>query len=475
MPDAHELNCFLNPKSVAVVGASNRFGAWGYMVLSPLIRGNFAGNIYPVNPNESVVLGLSSFSCLKDIPGSVDLVIVAVPAPLVPQVILDATDKGIKGAVIITAGFSESHPDGKKMEQEMVQLARSKGMRLIGPNVSGIFNVKAGFNATPNPSESLIDCPITFICQGGFAINNVLHRGSPRGMGVNRFYHTGNEADLTVTDFLEFFGQDPETKVILMYIEGLRDPRRFFEVAERITPNKPVIVIKGGGTEEGARAAASHTGAIAGSQDIFEGLFNQANIVKSPNMEVILDMGYAFLEQPPLRGNRVAILVMGGSWGVLLTDTLSKRGLKVPLLSDTLRSKLAEVGMPYRASTKNPIDIGAASGTIDSTGKIRIIEELMASDEIDAVITHGNGHIGFWKEGYPKDMLHMIQDEVLTIKGAYEVSQKYQKPVIVGNMLTMGESQAVKEQIANGYRVFHRLDDMAETLYAMYSYYRRKN
>jgi acyl-CoA synthetase (NDP forming) len=253
--------------------------------------------------------------------------------------------KQIKGLTIITAGFGETSQSGKDREKALVRLARSFGMRLLGPNVSGTFNLHAGFIASSSPAEHLVSTPLAAVCQGGYAFNDLLASGFSRGMGVGKFIHTGNECDLTATDFLEHFGQDPDVRAIVMYIEAIRDGRRFSQVARDVSMAKPVVVYKGGRTPGAARAAQSHTGALAGTREIYQSLFHQAGVVISPSMELLLPLGHALIERPPVRGRRIAIMTMGGSWGVALSDSLEEEGLIVPELSSKVQQSLRSLGM----------------------------------------------------------------------------------------------------------------------------------
>ncbi|HEX7371714.1 MAG TPA: CoA-binding protein, partial [Thermodesulfobacteriota bacterium] len=254
------LGVFLNPRSVAVIGASEKPGSWGSFIMEGLLSRKYPGKIYPVNRRSSTIYALPAYPDIKAVPGAVDLAVFTIPEDSVEELIRECGVKGVKGITIVTAGFGEALEGGRAREEAMARLARSYGMRLLGPNVSGTFNLHARFNASASPAEYLTATPLAAVCQGGYAIYDLLARGHAQRMGVGKFIHTGNECDLQVTDFLEMYGEDPQVQGILMYLETLRDGRRFLEVARRIANDKPIIVHKAGRTAGGTRAARSHTG-----------------------------------------------------------------------------------------------------------------------------------------------------------------------------------------------------------------------
>ena len=277
-----ELDVFLNADSVAIIGATERPGSWGSFIMQGLQSTDYSGKIYPVNQNADHVFGIPAFKDVKEIKGPISLAIITIPSDSLEKTIRDCGQKQVKGATIITAGYGEASPEGKAREEALARIAQSYGMRLLGPNVSGTFNLHAQFNASASPAEHLLCNSLAAICQGGYAFYDLLASGFSRGMGIGKFIHTGNECDLTATDFLEHFGSDPEVEVILVYLETIRNPRRFIEVARRVSKAKPIVVYKGGRTQGAARAAESHTGAIAGVREIYEGVLRQTGIITSP-------------------------------------------------------------------------------------------------------------------------------------------------------------------------------------------------
>ena len=466
-----QLDTFTKPKSIAVIGATERSGAWGSFIMENLLTCKYPGKIYPVNHRSSEVCGIPSFPNINAIQGEVDLAVIAIPEEFLEETIEACGNKGFRGIVVITAGFSEAVKGGKEREQEIARLAHSHGMRILGPNVSGVYNLYANFNASGTFAKHLYRSPLAAICQGGYAINDLMVSGFSKGMGIGKFIHTGNECDLKVSDFLEYFAEDPEIKCILLHLETLRDARRFLDVARRATRKKPVIVHKTGRTAGGALAASSHTGAMAGHRAIFEGAFRQANILICPSMELLLPMGHALMERPPMRGNRVGIITMGGSWGVALTDCLEERGLKVPFLGNQLQKCLQNMGMPVRASTKNPVDIGAAgimSFQVDTL--IGMGRAILESKEVDALILHGFGRPGPI-DGHESSWKGLMEMEKGVLRGFHNLEKETDLPVMLGCCLTQWESQAVGDMNDEGIRAYHRLDDLAAILSRMYQHY----
>jgi acyl-CoA synthetase (NDP forming) len=475
VPANEQLNVFLNPKSVAVIGATERPGSWGSFIMQGLLSRPYPGRIYPVNQQAGSVYGMRAYKGVEEVPESPDLAIFTIPEVSVEQTIRACGEKGIRGITLITAGFGEAVAEGKQREADLVGLARSYGMRLLGPNVSGTFNLHAEFNGSAAPERHLTRNLIAAVCQGGFAFYDLLAHSYYRHMGVGIFVHTGNEADLTTTDFLEHIGPNPNVRVVILYIEALKDGKRFVNVSREISRTKPVIVYKAGKTPDAARAAQSHTGALAGTYGLYDGALRQANVISSPTMELLLPLGHAMVERPPSRGNRVVILTMGGSWGVALTDVLCAEGLRVPELSAGLQSKLREMGMPIRASVKNPVDIGASGLFFDEQLLIGLGREILASGEADALILHGMGRPGMMDENAPERLRIFLEINKEIVRGYAKLEKDYGIPVLIGSIYAPGESQVTHDLNEEGIRIYDRLDEIAQILSRMYMYYSRSN
>jgi acetyltransferase len=293
-------------------------------------------------------------------------------------------------------------------------------------------------------------------------------------MGLGKFIHTGNECDLQVTDFLDYFGKDPQVRGILMYVETLRDGRRFLEVARRVGRDKPIILHKAGRTSSGMRAARSHTGAMAGSKEVYRAALQQVNVILSPSMELLLPLGHALIERPPMRGKRVAIVTMGGSWGVALSDRLEEEGLIVPELSRSVQAKLRSLGMPPRASASNPVDIGAAGPmALSAETLIEIGRVIIASGEVDALILHGLGRADFVRNETPVGRRISLEFEKEVMRGYDGLQQEFRKPVILGSHHSSWESQTISDLQGEGLRVLNPLDEIAQVLFRMYEYWRK--
>jgi acyl-CoA synthetase (NDP forming) len=470
----HEpLNAFLSPKSVAVIGATERPGSWGSFITKGLLSRPFPGPIYPVNHQAGQVFGLPAFRKVGEIPGPVELAVFTIPEQAVEETIRECGEKGVRGITIISAGFGEAVEGGKQRETELVRLARSYGMRLLGPNVSGSFNLQAEFNASAAPVGYLIKSSIAGICQGSYAIYDLLAHGFSRGMGLGMFVQTGNEADLTTTDFLEYAGADPQVQGVMMYIEGVKDGRRFVDVVRKVARTKPVIVYKAGRTPGAVRAAQSHTGALGGSYRVYEGVFEQSNIVDCPTMELLLLLSHALVERPAMRGKRVAIVTMGGSWGVALSDVLEAEGLSVPILSPSLQTKLRELGMPIRASVRNPVDIGASGLFMYPDILTALGREILSSGEVDALILHGMGRPGMIAEEEDEQLRFFLEVNKGIVRDYAKMEKTFGLPVLIGIIYSPWESQLVHDLNQEGIRTFDRLDETAQVLSRMARYWDR--
>jgi acyl-CoA synthetase (NDP forming) len=404
----------------------------------------------------------------------VDLAILAIPEEGVEEAIKGCGEKGVRGITIITAGYKEAVEGGADREKRLVHLAHSRGIRPLGPNVSGTFNLHAHFNAAASPAEQLLCTDLASVCQGGYAIYDLLASAFQRGMGVGRFIHTGNECDLTVTDFLAHFGRDPQIKAIVMYLETVRDGKRFMEAACEVAQNKPVVVYKGGRTAGSARAARSHTGALAGKSEIFQALAHQTGITLSPTMELLIPLGHALVERPPMKGKRVVIVTMGGSWGVALSDSIEEAGLVLPELSPALQEKLRSLGMPPRASTRNPVDIGASGIYFSAETMVNLGREILISGEVDAMVLHGVGRPGLLGSDASESQRTFVEINKNIIRGFAALEGEVGLPVLVGSHHTPWESQEVFDLNEEGIRIYSRLDDIAHLLCRMCGFWRTR-
>jgi len=353
------LKCFFEPKSVAVIGASEKPGTIGRALMTNLLE-RFKGKIYPVNIKYDQVFGLKCYKSVKEIPDEVDLAVIAVPAPVVVNVARECGEKGIKGLLVISAGFKEIGEEGAKREEELVKVVEKYGMRLIGPNCLGIYDAHTGLDTIFNPSDRQAKPepgPVAFISQSGALGAAVLDWIAITGIGLSKFISYGNAADVDESTLIEYLAEDPKTSVITCYIEGVRDGRKFMNAIRKAIKNKkPVIVLKAGKTEHGVRAVSSHTGSIAGSYEVYEAALKQVGAIVVDELEDLIVAAKVLSWQPPARGNRIAIVTNGGGAGVLATDAIERSGMKMAKLGQHTIEKLRSV-LPLAASPYNPVDI----------------------------------------------------------------------------------------------------------------------
>ncbi|NLE94739.1 MAG: hypothetical protein GX600_03500 [Dehalococcoidia bacterium] len=353
------LQPLFRPRSVAVVGASDDAAKYGHKVLRNIIEGGFPGGIYPVNPRAGTVMGLKSYGSLRDVPQPLDLACIAIPAEQVISAVKDAIAAGVRSLVIISAGFGETGPDGMQRQMEIGTLCRQAGLPTVGPNCMGICSFSERLSAT---METLRSAPgnVSFISQSGTYGISTLNYGLRTGVAFNIFVSSGNEAVSRFSDYLEYLSSDPNTSVIMGYIESLRDGKKFRQVASEVTKKKPIVVMKFGRTNKGSMAAASHTGALAGSHQVYASLFRQCGVIEVTRTQDLLNVAMALSMQPVMKGPGVGVVGASGGFAVAVTDYLEEHGLEVPVLSDEVQQQMrGEAGtMPY-ASVRNPIDLAA--------------------------------------------------------------------------------------------------------------------
>ena len=373
-----------DPKSIAVVGASNVVGKWGFIMPVNALGGGYKGDFYMVNPKEKTVLGFPSYPNLSDVDKPVDLVIVAIPAAGVLGVIKEAAEKGIKNALVVSSNFSEVGEKGAALERELADFASEAGITIIGPNTMGVYSASSSLLAVGGPASPLPGA-VGFISQSGNLGMQLLGWGRSRGLGFSSFVGSGNASNTDMHDYLTYLGEDPMTKVIALYIEGLRDGRRFLEVARSITPHKPVVVLKGGKGAQGGRAARSHSGALASNTELFDAMLDQAGIVQAENTEEFIDIVAAFDALPRALGKKVAIMTMGGGWGVVASDACDREGLELAKLPQSLIDELDPV-LPAFWSRGNPVDL---VGNLRRSSHFKVIDTLASCNDIDILIVMG--------------------------------------------------------------------------------------
>ena len=382
--DSASLGYFFHPKPIAFVGASGKLGKWGHILLTSTISGGFKGEIYPVNPKGGTIAGRQAYPSVAEIPGDVDLAVVTVPASKVMDLIPQFKEKGIRNMLLITSGFGETGTAGKKMEEVLVKQARQAGILVLGPNTMGICNPHinlfcTGSNVRPRPGSTAV------VAQSGNMGMQLLAFAEKQGIGIRGFFGSGNESMITIEDYMDAFELDKSTHTVMLYIESVKNGRRFFESARRLGKKKPIVLLKGGQSKAGYKAAASHTGAMASDTKVFNAVCRQTGIVKVDQSMDLLDLSASFSSLPLPRGNRTAIMTLGGGWGVVTADLCSEYGLEVPELSSEIVNSLDKL-LPSYWSKSNPVDL---VGENDTRLPMFAMEELAKWDGCDAIINLG--------------------------------------------------------------------------------------
>jgi acetyl coenzyme A synthetase (ADP forming)-like protein len=426
------MHAFFDPRSVAVVGASKRINKAGHVIFKNFVenkrRGVFKGELYPVNLHEDSILGFRCYPSLAEIPGELELVVIVVPADHVPSVMEDAAAKKVKAAVIITAGFGEV--GNHEPENRIVAVAKKTGIRILGPNCLGVYDSRTGVDmlflpetkvlitgdemvATPRPMPG----NMAIVTQSGAFGVAALDYLAGCQIGVSKFVSFGNKCDVNEAEMLNYLLYDEETKVILLYIEDVRNGREFLETAKKVTKKKPIVVLKCGRTKAGARAAASHTGAIAGSDQIYDAVFVQTGISRAKDMEEFFDTGTALVMQPPAAGVNIGVVTDAGGPGIMAVDECELRGLKVKKFSERTIQKFEKLKnegrLPKFATNLNPVDV---TGSATSKMFEKATRILFEDSEINGIILLGLHHIPALQE----DFIDMVA----------KVASHYSKPIV---------------------------------------------
>ena len=364
MGKTRQLDSLFNPSSVAIIGASKRGIdelTGGGLLLKGLIKNGFKGKLYPVNPKESEVMGLKSYPTVLDIRGDIDLAVIAVPATVVPQVIADCGQKGIKFAVVHSVGFSELSGQGRELESEVVKIARRYGTRIVGPNCMGVYCPQSNFNTiSPQAKLSTEVGPVALLAQSGWVSENFIESGYERGLRFSKVVSLGNQSDLTFEEFFKYLADDSQTKVVACYIEGIKGGREFLQLANQISRKKPMIVLKAGRSRLGVRTITSHTGALAGNSAVFEAALRQNGVVNAHNLDEFIDLTMGFTCPVLPSGNKLGVLVEAGGVAVASADISEALGLEMPTFSTETQEELANVLhgiVPPFSNRQNPVDI----------------------------------------------------------------------------------------------------------------------
>ncbi len=381
----HPLDVFFSPESVAVIGATESAGSVGRTLLWNLISSPFGGTVYPVNPKRSHVLGIRAYPSIGDIPEQVDLAVIVTPAATVPGIVGECVDAGVKGAVVISAGFKECGPAGAEMEREIVAQLRRGRMRLVGPNCLGVMSPLTGLNASFARTQAQPG-NVGFISQSGALCTAVLDWSLREHVGFSAFLSIGSMLDVGWGDLIDHLGDDPNTRSIILYMESIGDPRAFLSAAREVALSKPIIVIKAGRTEAAARAAASHTGALAGSDEVLEAAFRRSGVLRVDTIADLFSVAGVLSKQPRPKGNRLTILTNAGGPGVLATDTLAAHGGELASLSDETIEALDGI-LPPHWSHNNPVDILGDAQPDRYAKAVEIVAQDPNSDGLLVILT----------------------------------------------------------------------------------------
>jgi acetyltransferase len=388
------LRALFAPKSVAVIGASTRPDSLGRAVFRNILFHGYTGVVYPVNPKAKSILGVKAYPSILEVPDEVDLAVIIVPAKFVPQVLEECGEKGAKAAVVISAGFKEIGGEGERLEEELKEIAKRYGIAMLGPNCLGIINTdpEVSLNATfaygmPRRGN------IAFISQSGALGVAALEHAHRQNIGLSVFVSIGNKADLHENHLLAYLKDEPHTDVVLLYLEDLEDPKGFHDLATEITGERakkmPLLAIKSGRTLEGAKAASSHTGALAGSDEVYDSVFIQSGVLRVESIEELFDYALAFAQQPLPKGNGMAIVTNAGGAGILATDAAIRYGLKLAELTEETQKGLREV-LPPAASVSNPVDM---TGDADEVQYEQALRMVLEDPNVDGAIVIATPHL----------------------------------------------------------------------------------
>ena len=429
-----QLDYFFNPKSVAIIGASHKPGKIGYAILANFLGAGFERKIYPVNPDTDFILGLQVYKSILDVKDDLDLVVIVVPATIVPEVLKECVKKRIEAIVIISAGFSEVGEEGRKLETKCKRIIEETKTRIIGPNCIGIYDPYTRVDTLflsrercGRPKEG----NIAFISQSGAVGSTILDWMSEENIGMSKFVSYGNAMDIDDCDLIEYLADDDKTQVITVYLEGIEaSGQKFMKIVKNVTQKKPVIILKSGRTEKGLKAVFSHTGSLGGSQKIYSAAFKQTGVIEANSWEELFDFARGFSTQPLPKGNRIAIITDGGGFGVLATDESDRQGLQLPEPSEKLKKEFSKVMPPY-ATLHNPIDL---TGDANANRYKVVIESCLKSDEFDGIIAITL----FQVPTLEKEIVDYI----------VELHKKYKKPLLAcaaGGKFTRELSQRLNE------------------------------
>ncbi|AWI81953.1 acetyl-CoA synthetase [Parazoarcus communis] len=453
------LHDFLAPDSIAIVGASADPTKRGYKAMIGLIKDGYGGAIYPINPKADMILGVKTCASLDAVPGPVDLALICTPASTVPGILAECGRKGVKGAIVLASGFKETGAEGAKLEQQVLDAARAGGVRVIGPNTSGMFNLHKKVNLLALANVKAGD--IGFISQSGNMLLSLVLEAEHNGhVGFSTYVGPGNQTDIGFNDYLRYLGEDPQTKVATLYVEGFRDGQRFLEVAREISATKPVVVYKSGSTEQGQKAASSHTGSLAGSYAMTVDLLRQVgvSVVQHSNEILPVAEGLGLMQKAP--GKRVAVIADGGGQATIASDRLAEAGLELAELSEHTRRRLGEILLP-QASLVNPVDV-AGSSDANPALLAECMEIVAEDDNVDSIFLVGM--FGGYSIRFAEDLLG---GEMRGAESMIELARRIDKAVVVYSLYAPVKPPALRRLHEAGLPVYTSIEHAVRVLAAL--------
>jgi len=465
-----------NPRSIAFFGASNNFMRMGSIMLSSVEALGYEGAIYPVHPTEGEVRGHRSYKSVLDLPEVPDLAIIVLPTEVVCPAMEECGKKGVRQAIVVSGGFREAGSEGAAMQEQLERIADEYGIRFLGPNCLGVANPHLKLNPTPLPAEG----PPGFVglaSQSGSFITQMFDYLHRHGLGFSTALSVGNEANIDIVDCMEYLGACPNTKVIALYVEGITRGREFMEAARAITPRKPIVALYVGGSETGRRAGLSHTGAMAGPDGIYEGMFRQSGIIRARTLSELFDFCLALGTLPRPRGNRVIIQTHSGGPGAVAADSIGRAGFTLPSLSANTIQKLREV-IPKTASTSNPVDMTFSKNPMDDFHRIPDI--LLQEENADMLLVYFLAPNVFIERGLRQMDLppDTIREEVRKLiaqnmEAFYSLTKKYDRPVI-GYTYRSLQEQMVRGLLDRGVPIYQGPERAARAMAALLEYHRMR-
>jgi acetyltransferase len=451
-----ELDPIFKPKSLALVGASKEPQKWGNVVLKNLVTRGFKGKIYPVNPNCDEIYGIKCFSSIVDIQDDLECVYIAVPALSVLNILKQCVEKKVKGAIIISGGFAEKDELGKKLEEELVSTARKGAFRILGPNTMGVYSGSTNMNATftsfaPKPGT------IAFVSQSGYFGGQLFSIANSEDIGFSMFVNVGNQSDIQIQEVIAYLGFEEHTKVITLYIEGLKNGEEFIETCREIAKEKPIITYKAGKSTIGSRAAKSHTASLAGNDSIYDAAFKKGGVIRVRESYHLFECGNALTLQPPSKGNRIGIVSCSGGLCVSASDLANELGLSIPTLDEETRLKVRKYLSPHASEPYNPID---TAGDLRSIIYPQIAKILLERKYIDALIVSPTFGL--------VDSAETLNEELDASKRFGELQKEYGKPMIVS--LSNPNIESAKFIKNLGIPIYRTPEQCVRALYSLYEY-----